>query len=81
MAAPPTLAQAAAAPNTLYIAGSSAAKPGILKALQTNLCGGVANALTINSTGSLTGHTTLLITPEEMDAACKKTVGYRPPGA
>jgi len=40
-----------------------------------------ALSLTINSTGALTGHTTLLITPEEMDAACKKTVGYRPPGA
>jgi len=40
-----------------------------------------ALSLAINSTGALTGHTTLLITPEEMDAACKKTVGYRPPGA
>jgi len=52
VAAPPNLAQAAAATNTLYIAGSSAAKAGILKALQTTLCGGASNALTISSTGN-----------------------------
>jgi uncharacterized protein with GYD domain len=40
-----------------------------------------ALSLTVNSSGALTGHTTLLITAEEMDEACKKTVGYRPPGA
>jgi len=41
----------------------------------------VALSLTVGSSGALKGHTTPLITPEEMDAACKKTVGYRPPGA
>jgi hypothetical protein len=52
LAAPPTLAQAAAAPVTLYIAGSSAAKAGILSAIQTNLCGNtttVTNSLTFSS--------------------------------
>jgi hypothetical protein len=48
-ATPPTLAQAASAPVTLYVAGSSAAKNGIINALQLNLCGGTANALTISS--------------------------------
>ncbi len=45
----PTLAEAAAPDVSLYIAGSSAAKNGVLAALQTNLCGGISNALTITS--------------------------------
>lgn len=52
LAAPPALSTAAAAPVSLYVAGSSAAKNGILAALQTNLCGGAANALTLSSTGN-----------------------------
>jgi hypothetical protein len=49
VAAVPTLAQANAATVQLIMAGSSAAKPAILSALQTNLCGGSSNALTILS--------------------------------
>jgi hypothetical protein len=48
-AAPPTLAQAATAPVQLYIAGSSAAKSGVLAAIATNVCGGSANALAVSS--------------------------------
>jgi hypothetical protein len=46
MAAPPTLAQAAAG-TALYVAGSSAASKAVLGALQTNMCDGLANALNI----------------------------------
>src|ERR1700677_4305507 len=45
----PTVAQAASAAVTLNIAGSSAAKNAVLGALQVNLCGGSANALTFSS--------------------------------
>jgi hypothetical protein len=45
----PTLAEAASPDVSLYIAGSSAAKNAVLGALQTNLCGGASNALTITS--------------------------------
>ena len=52
LAAPPALSTAAAATNVLYVAGSSAAKNGVLLALQANLCGGAANALTLSSAGN-----------------------------
>jgi uncharacterized protein with GYD domain len=39
-----------------------------------------AVSLTINSSGVVTTSTTVLITPEEIDSAAKKTVNYRPPG-
>jgi hypothetical protein len=52
LAAPPALSTAAAATNVLYVAGSSAAKNGVLLALQTNLCGGASNALTLSSAGN-----------------------------
>jgi hypothetical protein len=45
----PTLAQANSATVQLAMAGSSAAKPAILSALQNSLCGGSANALTVVS--------------------------------
>jgi len=48
----PTIAQAAASTNNIYIAGSSAAKNAVLGALVTNVCGGAANALQIASTGN-----------------------------
>lgn len=38
-------------------------------------------ALTVNSTGAVTIRTSVLITPEEVDAAIKKSPSYRPPGA
>jgi len=38
-------------------------------------------ALTVNSAGGATTRTTVLLTPEEVDAAAKRSVDYRPPGA
>ncbi|MGH8751275.1 MAG: GYD domain-containing protein [Burkholderiales bacterium] len=40
-----------------------------------------AISLVVNSKGSARVSTTPLITPEEIDAACKKSVAYRAPGA
>ncbi len=37
-------------------------------------------ALLINATGGVTLKTTVLITPEEVDQAAKRTLDYRPPG-
>jgi uncharacterized protein with GYD domain len=39
-----------------------------------------AASLTVNATGAVSFHTVVLITPEEVDAAVKKRVSYRPPG-
>ncbi len=36
--------------------------------------------LTIGTSGSATGSTTVLLTPEEVDAAVNRNVAYRPPG-
>jgi uncharacterized protein with GYD domain len=41
----------------------------------------VACALAINASGTVRVRTTALITPEDVDAASKKAVSYRPPGA
>lgn len=40
-----------------------------------------AVALVVNASGAVNVKTTVLITPEAVDAAVKKTVDYRPPGA
>ncbi len=40
-----------------------------------------AISLTGSSSGAVILKTTVLLTPEEIDEAAKKTVGYRPPGA
>ena len=40
-----------------------------------------AVALTVNSSGGATVKTVVLLTPEEVDAATKRSVDYRPPGA
>jgi uncharacterized protein with GYD domain len=40
-----------------------------------------AATLAINASGAVHNSTVTLLTPEEVDAACKKSVGYRPPGA
>ena len=40
----------------------------------------VAFSLAINATGMAQGRVTVLVTPEEMDAAVKKTPTYRAPG-
>ena len=39
-----------------------------------------AASLVVNATGAVKLKTTVLLTPEEMDAATKKTANYRPPG-
>lgn len=40
-----------------------------------------AVALTVNASGAVTVRTTVLMTPEEVDAAAQRSVDYRPPGA
>jgi uncharacterized protein with GYD domain len=40
-----------------------------------------AVALTVNASGAVTVRTTVLLTPEEVDAAAQRSVDYRPPGA
>ena len=40
-----------------------------------------AVALTVNASGAVAIQTTVLMTPEEMDEATKKTPNYRPPGS
>jgi uncharacterized protein with GYD domain len=40
-----------------------------------------AVALTVNAGGGATTKTVVLLTPEEVDAAAKRSVDYRPPGA
>jgi len=40
-----------------------------------------AFSLAINASGAVKAKTTVLMTPEEVDEAAKKTVSYRPPGA
>ncbi len=42
---------------------------------------GLALSLAVNGSGAVRSSTTPLITPEEMDAACKKAVSYKAPGA
>jgi uncharacterized protein with GYD domain len=42
---------------------------------------GLAISLAVNASGAVRLSTIPLITPEEIDAACKKTVVYRAPGA
>jgi len=40
-----------------------------------------AVALTVNAAGGATAKTVVLLTPDEVDAAAKRSVEYRPPGA
>ena len=40
-----------------------------------------AVALTVNGSGGATVKTVVLLTPEEVDAAARRSVDYRPPGA
>jgi uncharacterized protein with GYD domain len=39
-----------------------------------------AASLAVNASGAVRVKTTVLLTPEEVDQATKKTVAYRPPG-
>jgi len=40
-----------------------------------------AISFAVSASGAATFKTVVLLTPEEIDAATKKSVGYRPPGA
>jgi uncharacterized protein with GYD domain len=40
-----------------------------------------AMALAVNSSGAVTSRTVVLLTPEDVDAAAKRSVEYRAPGA
>jgi uncharacterized protein with GYD domain len=40
-----------------------------------------AVALTVNASGAVKVRTTVLVTPEEVDAAAKRSIDYRAPGA
>ena len=40
----------------------------------------VAFSLMVNASGVINAKTTVLLTPEEIDQATKKTVDFRPPG-
>jgi uncharacterized protein with GYD domain len=40
-----------------------------------------AVALTVNASGAVSVRTTILLSPEEVDAAAKRSVDYRPPGS
>jgi uncharacterized protein with GYD domain len=42
---------------------------------------GIALSLAVNASGAVVVNTVPLITPEEVDAAAKKAVAYRAPGA
>jgi uncharacterized protein with GYD domain len=40
-----------------------------------------AVAISVNASGGAGTKTTVLLTPEQVDAAAQKSVGYRPPGS
>jgi uncharacterized protein with GYD domain len=40
-----------------------------------------AVALTVNASGAVALRTTVLLTPEEVDGAARRSVDYRPPGS
>jgi uncharacterized protein with GYD domain len=40
----------------------------------------VAFSLMVNASGVINAKTTVLLTPEDLDQATKKTIDYRPPG-
>jgi hypothetical protein len=40
----------------------------------------LAFSLAVNASGGINAKTVVLITPEEIDAATKKVVDFRPPG-
>ena len=39
-----------------------------------------AFSMTVNASGAIKARTTVLMTPEEIDKAARKTVNFRPPG-
>lgn len=41
----------------------------------------VGLSLAVNASGAVSFRTTVLVSPEEMDAAAKKSISYSPPGA
>ena len=45
-----------------------------------NEAAAVAASLAVNASGATTGHLTVLLAPEELDAAARHRVAYTPPG-
>lgn len=64
--------------HSFYYAFGDADACGIVEFPDT--ASAVAMTLAVNSSGAVHLSSTPLITPEEVDAAAKKTVGYRAPG-
>jgi uncharacterized protein with GYD domain len=46
-----------------------------------DIASALAISLAVNASGAVTIKTTPLISVEDLDAAAKKQIGYRPPGA
>ena len=53
---------------------------GVLIAELPDNVSAAAVSMVVNASGAIDTKTTVLLTPEEMDKAAKKTVTYRPPG-
>lgn len=53
---------------------------GVLIAELPDNVSAAAVSMVVNASGAIQTKTTVLLTPEEMDKAAKKTVTYRPPG-
>ena len=53
---------------------------GVLIAELPDNVSAAAVSMVVNASGAIHTKTTVLLTPEEMDKAAKKTVTYRPPG-
>ena len=51
----------------------------IIADLPSNVEAATASLL-VSATGAIQGHFTVLMTPEEIDAAAQGTINYRPPG-
>ncbi len=65
--------------ESFYFAFGSADVLGILELPDT--ASAVATSMAINASGAVRLSLTPLITPAEMDQACKKSIGYRAPGS
>ena len=65
--------------HAFYFAFGDADVVGIAEFPDNATAAGVS--LAVNSAGVVALHSTLLLSPEELDAGAKKSIAYRPPGA
>jgi ABC-type phosphate transport system substrate-binding protein len=87
-AAPPTVAQAAAATDTLVISGSSAAQVAVQTGIQNDICGGASNTLVVKSSGgsgnflafSCSTATTITTSAGTISSGTLVTIFYRTEG-